>query len=201
MNTELDVETVVRTAVAHVARVYPEMDIEDLYQEASLWVAEHPEQVEYRMNMRHPATAAMFLQRDIARRLHNFSRRERAYMAGYEPADEYTYSAQGIQLRGLIAECLRALVTGTREPAKVDSVGPSNTDPAEASNNFLVSMLDIEKGWDQLGEEDRKLLASFFVYEVAAAQLAAEHGISDRQVYNMLKGALKRLVGPLNGAR
>lgn len=199
MHSELDIDSVVRTAVADIRRRYDGIPAGDLYQECWSWVVSNPGKMDRYQAMPNTSNAAFFLRIDLRSMLGKLCRKEKAYQEGFEVADNYTYSTQGLELRGLLAECLRAIVTGTREPVRVESEGRSNTDPSEASNSFLVSMLDVERGWELLGEEDKRLLAAFFVYDVGVSALAEEYGLSDRQVYNRLKTALRRLVGPLNG--
>lgn len=195
----LDVDQVASIAAREVARDFPCMERDDLIQEAQIWLLENEDYVEWAKSMKYAATAASYLRGRLRRHLLGIAKAERAYQAGYEVRDQYEYSARSLEMRGLIAECLRAIVTGTREPTKGEPQGPSNADPAESSMNFVVSMTDIEEGWAQLGEDDRRLLASFFVYDVPAARLAEEYGYTDRTVYNALKAALRRLTGPLNG--
>ncbi len=201
MRGALDIDQVVSIAVREVARDFPCVERDDLRQEAEIWLIENEPYVDWAKNMKYAATAASYLRGRLRRHLLGIAKAERAYQSGYEVRDQYEYSSKSLEMRGLIAECLRGIVTGTREPTKGEKQGPSNADPAESSMNFVVSMVDIEDGWATLNADDRRLLASFFVYDVPAATLAAEFGYTDRTVYNALKGALRRLCGPLNGVQ
>jgi hypothetical protein len=148
---------------------------DDLRQEAYAWLSQHPERVE-RLKDDNPGTAAAWLRGDIIRfALKPAAQREKAYYSGYEVRDQYEYSARAIRLRGLIAQCLTAIVTGTREQEVRPSEGPSGTDPAESSMNFVVAMADIEKGWNQLHADHQKLLAEYFVYGKTSPEMAAEY--------------------------
>jgi hypothetical protein len=199
---ELDIETVMRTAILEVLRWYSLVDGDELRQTGELYLLEHPQRVEKYQNMRHPATAALYLRRDLTRVMYRVAREEKAAHEGYSPVDEFTYTADAIQYRGLIAECLRAIVTGTREQAQGPSEGGRSTaDPAVVAMNFATSLLDIERGWERLDAADRHLLAAYFVYGVTADELGQCFALTDRQVFNMLKSALRRLVAPLNGGQ
>lgn len=197
--SELDLESVLRTAVGEVRRNFPFSDADDLRQDAELWMASHPERVE-RCESMDAALGASYLKRDLVRAMLPQAKRDKAFYLGFMPEDNIDYSSNAIDLRSLLAEALRAIVLGTREPqVREKQGGKSNADPAETSMNFVVSMLDIENGWRQLDADDQKVLAEHLVYEIGVAKMAEQYGITERAVFGRLKAALKRLTGPLNG--
>lgn len=193
----LDLETVAATAAYAAHRKYRDYaNLDDLRQEAWLWILEHPARVEKHQEDGHPRAAGWLIS-EVIRALEVSCRREKALVDGYEAHDESFYG------RGMVALALPAVLAGTTEPpARAEAATRSKTDPSEGLT-WLAVLADAQRAWEgaDLTNAQRDLVVAYYGGDASQADLGRTAGVTASAVARRLERALDRMVDFLGGPK
>ena len=129
------------------------VDVDDLTQEAMLWLLEHPKRVEHA----HLPNGGIYWPRivaEVCKVLNAYVGKERLEAQGYGPIEHYTYSAELVEL------VLPGAFDPTYRPRGHDSSDrvTTNSDPA-TGDNWSAYVADVKRAIDAVcSTEDRKVL-------------------------------------------
>lgn len=147
----VDPDAVAMSTAASVYRKYRDYtSLEDLQQEARLWLFLHEARVNKHLaDAEHDGAAANWIARDISGALTQYARKDKAQASGYSPEDEQFYS------RALLEVILPAVFRGDREPPSAAPDGmPRAKKDAALGGDYLAMWLDVESAWRALLADD-----------------------------------------------
>lgn len=192
----VDLEQVARAAVSRAVRYAPAemVDQDDLYQEAWLWLLEHPREAEYDSDQ--PKLVAWRLTRKCSEHLREILRREKAARYGYEPEDDYFYSAEEV---GLLLPS--ALLGGV--PSRELDLNGALGHGEQSSMGAETAVADVASAWASapLTGDQRDLLVRYWVDGESQQALADELGVDQRTVGRRLERAMEKVLDELGGAK
>lgn len=181
---------------------FPSPPLEDL--EAELWLAavEEAEWVEEHSDNQEVLRGWL---RQVAKRTQKAEERayraERAYVAGFHPADEAFYSLR--VLRNLLPAYLDQGVTEHPPRGRVEGIR-GHADGAEYGN-WPVMMMDIEQGLKNMPEGQARLLRKYFSFPQGSGgwthiEISGAMGQNPEALYSRVNRALGALQRELGGA-
>lgn len=172
-------------------------DHDDFRQEMTLWMLDNTG----KMNAR----AADFedpdrFKRWVAKSLRNTCIDHLAKIAGQAGANDksYMYFYSVPELKVLLGYMFDP--DAKMNPPQYDTDERSKRDPAHG-NNWLVTLADVEAGYNKLTLEDQNLLALFHRDGYRNKDLAAEWGLTEAQMSNRHTRAVERLLDHLGGPK
>jgi DNA-directed RNA polymerase specialized sigma24 family protein len=137
----------------------------------------------------------------MSRSAERYCRKEKATKSGYQLADEAFYQTAllGQLLPFVIASVIDGTVLEQAQEMIRDGQPKGSSSPAEGGN-LLAMLLDIKKGYEKLGEEDRRILALRYHENLTLTQigevLECHHSTADRRCNHALRELNKELGGP-----
>ena len=183
-------------------RAWVERD--DVHQECMAWALTRNDYITEQMSVedanqrKHNEQRIAWQMRRVAER---YARKEKASKAGYQITDEAYYET--LMLGQLLPFVIASVIDGTvLEQAQEmirDGQPKGSSSPAEGGN-LLAMLLDIKKGYEKLGEEDRRILALRYHENLTLTQigevLECHHSTADRRCNHALRELNKELGGP-----
>lgn len=185
-----DYEAIVAQVANEYGRRYRNhADREDFVQECWLWLAEHP------------AKLAEFLEHDHADKLIARTLRNHCYDAGEQlKAQHLGYSRDDLTYygKGMLRELLPILWDDEAwtEPPVAD--GPRGGGDPATGGNWLATLADVSRAFDELSEEDRNLLIGFHRDGIRNKDMAELSGVTEQVMsyrHDAAVGRLQRLLG------
>lgn len=180
MSTDDELLAYSRLIAGEVWRRWPTLDPDDIAQEICLYILSTPavldewhDYMEGSFDDADQERHASNRMRQIARRAGaRYCRREIAQQVGYRPEDEAFYGIA--QLRALVEHVYKVGITERPEVGREESVTKIQSDPA-AGGNWLVSLLDVERGLGRLAARHRNVLKFRFadMGDYSSTELAA----------------------------
>lgn len=226
MNADTELLAHARLLGGHVAGRFASVSADDVAQEIVLYVLTHrkvlDEWNDYCLgdfaNQEEEKLASKRINTIFRRAGARYARKEVAAMVGYRPEDEAFYS---LGLLRVLVEALYADGLSERPPVgRSESVAKTNADPA-VGGNYLVSLLDVQRGIEHLPAKYRNRLKFRFtdknlvgatdaeiarmVENLAVApglrQRIEKHlGTSEDQIRSRIRTSLAKLQSKLGGA-
>lgn len=223
MSADAELLPYARLIAGELGRRYPQVDSEDIAQEICLYVLGHDKVLtewethcEGDYDTEENARYASNRIRTIFRRAgERYARKEIADLAGYRPEDEAFYSV-GL-LRVLVEQYYTDGLAERPPVGRAESIAKTNADPA-TGGNYLISMLDVQRGLERLPAKYRNRLKFRFVDlgQVTDAEIARmvenlavapgkrqrieKHlGVTEDQIRGRIRIALRKLQGRLGG--
>lgn len=178
----------------------------DLAQEAYCWALGNTERVE-------KFYAPTYVDKETGEELENKNGREalrrrlKGVMNGYAQqlkAERLGYSVSDLTFysKALVEELLpQAFDDDTVLPNQSPSDTPRTKGNAAEGNNYLALRVDIQRGYQGLGDDDQEILWRRFVELGDLDVMAVDYGITKRGVEKKIDRALDRLVDSLGGRR
>jgi len=137
----------------------------------------------------------------MSRAAERYCRKEKAVKSGYQLGDEAYYQTAmlGQLLPFVIASVIDGTVLEQAQEMIRDGQPKGSSSPAEGGN-LLAMLLDIKKGYEKLGDEDKNILMLRYHENLTLAQigetLGCHHSTADRRVNHALRELNKELGGP-----
>lgn len=137
----------------------------------------------------------------MSRAAERYCRKEKATKSGYQLGDEAYYQTAmlGQLLPFVIASVIDGTVLEQAQEMIRDGQPKGSSSPAEGGN-LLAMLLDIKKGYEKLGDEDKKILMLRYHENLTLAQigemLECHHSTADRRCTHALRELNSLLGGP-----
>lgn len=184
-----------RIASQHANRFRQYVDRQDVVQQLWLWFVEHPKKTSEWSKLDLKEGDSLF-----ARSLHNaaleYCLKEKAYATGYEYEDQFFYT------KGMIKSLLPAVLSGDAKRVQaLSSEIKSHKSPNE-SGDWMAYAADVKKAFEQLSDEDQKLVEMFYAKDSTGEDLHTELGKdrpSSRATQMSANRALNKMVKLLGG--
>ncbi len=186
----------VNAAAGKAAGIYsPYVDVEDLRQEAWVWLMGHVERVNEAFEAE-VGSARWSLSKDLGRHLRSIGAREKAHALGYRPEDDYAYR------RAVLEMFLPIVAAGSyEEPARGESDGRSNPRPSEG-NNWLAMRTDVACAWDNasliLTPRELEALSLNVIDGYSYGEVATVMDTTTKSVEMSVQRAFEKLCDELN---
>jgi hypothetical protein len=194
--SSVDVLATVYAAANSTHRKYRSfIDLDDLQQEAYLWMLDHQPAIKRHLEADSAKVAEYRILRDCSMHLEKAARAAKASTSGYEPDDEQWYST------AVLALVLPKVLTGDRTPPSVvtDGTPRAQTDPAEGGT-WMALFADVSKALKALGTEDVHLLVDRYVEDLSFDAIASRwQWASSRTAHQKVGKAEARLIEALGG--
>lgn len=193
-----DFENLTLAIASEFSRKFRRYGVEtaDVAQELRLWLFQHPRKLaEFEALDDEKATTKM-----VARVLRNeagdFCQRTKAEVLGYELHDLSWYR------RGELKPLLDAMFDreAWTEPPVSEDGGKRGGDPA-VGGNWLATLVDVARAFDQLNDDDKALLRLFHDDGKTNVDLAKQRGITPQAMSEKHHRVLGRLLNLLGGER
>jgi DNA-directed RNA polymerase specialized sigma24 family protein len=137
----------------------------------------------------------------MSRAAERYCRKEKATKSGYQLGDEAYYQTGmlGQLLPFVIASVIDGTVLEQAQEMIRDGQPKGSSSPAEGGN-LLAMLLDIKKGYEKLGDEDKNILMLRYHENLTLAQigemLECHHSTADRRCTHALRELNSLLGGP-----
>ena len=137
----------------------------------------------------------------MSRAAERYCRREKAVKSGYQLADEayYQTGTLGQLLPFVIASVIDGTVLEQAQEMIRDGQPKGSSSPAEGGN-LLAMLIDIKKCYEELEQEDQRVLVLRYYENLTLIQigeiLGCHHSTADRRVNHALRELNKELGGP-----
>ena len=137
----------------------------------------------------------------MSRAAERYCRREKAAKSGYQLADEAYYQTGmlGQLLPFVIASVIDGTVLEQAQEMLRDGQPKGSSSPAEGGN-LLAMLIDIKKCYEELEQEDQRVLVLRYHENLTLTQigevLGCHHSTADRRVNHALRELNKELGGP-----
>ena len=137
----------------------------------------------------------------MSRAAERYCRKEKATKSGYQLGDEAYYQTAmlGQLLPFVIASVIDGTVLEQAQEMIRDGQPKGSSSPAEGGN-LLAMLLDIKKGYEKLGDEDKNILMLRYHENLTLAQigemLECHHSTADRRCTHALRELNSLLGGP-----
>lgn len=137
----------------------------------------------------------------MSRAAERYCRREKAAKSGYQLADEAYYQTGmlGQLLPFVIASVIDGTVLEQAQEMLRDGQPKGSSSPAEGGN-LLAMLIDIKKCYEELEQEDQRVLVLRYYENLTLIQigeiLGCHHSTADRRVNHALRELNKELGGP-----
>jgi len=193
------VEPFVRAAAASVARRYRSaVTYGDLSQEGFTWALTHRGTINSRLEDGKRGEYRLIAQ--LAGHMQAVARQEKATKAGYSPEDEVFYTT-GMLEKALPAVWDASYMIGPPVDGG-EKVGRSTKDPA-AGNDWLASVVDVRRAWEQteLSDEQREALELRYRFRLSQQGVADQQGTAKSTANARINTALRDLIDTLGGRR
>jgi len=170
------------------------VDVDDLTQEAMLWLLEHPKRVKHA----HLPNGGIYWPRivsEVCKVLDAYVGRERLEAQGYEPFKNYKYS------EGLVELVLPAVFDPSYRPPGLDHSDrvTTNSDPA-ANDNWSAYVADVRRGVEAVcSKKDRQVLFARAVGGWTWAQFGRTYTASGESCRVRYHAAVDRICVFLSG--
>jgi hypothetical protein len=188
----------IKVAAAQVARRYRGfVTYADLCQEGVVWVLTHPATTQSRLEDGRRGEGRLVGQ--IARYMEKLARKERAASIGYDQSDEAFYA------RTLVEAALPAIWDDSLmdHPPVEDmaSDGPKRRSDGSETSNWLVTVLDVRRAWQNAEMDLNWRLALSYRYGdgMKLYQIADALEVSDTSASNYIERGLNALIRELGG--
>lgn len=200
MNRTLPDESLafIAQAANEVRRKYPMVGLEDLQQEAALWVLSHPGKVKEFLADENEKRGEAMLYKSLRRELVRYAREEKAHQAGYRPQDEAFYTAA--QLEDELLPALWDREAWSTGPIGQEGGGRSATLASERGN-WMASLVDAGEAFARLNEGDQLVIEQLFRYGAKQRDVARYLGVTESTMSERIDKILRRMVEHLGGAR
>lgn len=196
MNIYEDYEAIVASVANEYGRRYRQFGAErdDFVNECYLWLFEHPEKLAEFLEHEH---ADRLIARTLRNHCYDYGETLKAQHLGYSRDDLAYYS------RNMCRELLPSLwdqEAWLEPPVAEETAGRGGGDPA-TGGNWIATLADLSRAYDQLREEDRDLLAAFHRDSYTNKLMAEMHDVTEQTMSYRHDRAIKRLVDILGGPR
>ena len=137
----------------------------------------------------------------MSRAAERYCRKEKAVKSGYQLGDEAYYQTAmlGQLLPFVIASVIDGTVLEQAQEMIRDGQPKGSSSPAEGGN-LLAMLLDIKKGYEKLGDEDKNILMLRYHENLTLTQigemLECHHSTADRRCNHALRELNSLLGGP-----
>ena len=137
----------------------------------------------------------------MSRAAERYCRKEKAAKSGYQLGDEayYQTGTLGQLLPFVIASVIDGTVLEQAQEMIRDGQPKGSSSPAEGGN-LLAMLIDIKKCYEELDEEDQRVLVLRYHENLTLVQigevLGCHHSTADRRVNHALRELNKELGGP-----
>lgn len=194
----IDTDAIIASSANMVKRrFYSFVDRDDLVAEGQLWILLHPIRRRHYEDDEQQKRAEYRLRRDVAMAMELYARCEKAAMLGYDPDDEYFYSAT------LVGALLPAIFGDGCEPPRRESDGSvSRRDPAEGGS-WQAQRLDVATAWDtaDLSTQEREYLVDYYVFGFSQQAIAEQQGVDQTTVGRRISLGIRKVVAELGGEK
>jgi RNA polymerase sigma factor (sigma-70 family) len=166
-----------------------QVEYADVEQECWVWCIKHPTKVSRWMKEEDGHRPIRTSLRNVAL---DYCSREKAARLGYDHDDLYWWS------KGDVEVALGAMFSYEDWLSPPQSEGRSNKSAAEGGN-YIATLADLSRAFDQLNAEDRKLLTLYYRDEEYQRDIAEDYGVSQKTISVRIDGAVRRLADKLGG--
>lgn len=184
----LQYEPMVRRVAADYARRYRMIEKDDIEQECWVWFLEHPNKVKEWMEMPLKDGDKMFA-RSLRNAAVRYCVKEKARIEGYHVSDIFWYS------KDFIKDLLPAVLSDDwkRIEESFSSGGKTVKAPNE-SGDWMAYAADIRSAYEDLSEDDQKLVDLFYVNDVSGEFLKEA---TERPTVRAAEMAANRAIGKM----
>jgi DNA-directed RNA polymerase specialized sigma24 family protein len=193
-----ETETHVRIAAAQTARRYRGfVTYADVAQEGVLWVLSHPGTVVSLLEDGNRGKNRLIGR--LSKHMEKLARKERAQMTGYDPSDEAFYT------RALLEAALPAVwddnLLDHPPVEEMAADAPRRRSDGSETSNWLVTVLDVRKAWQDADLDLNWRLALSYRYGEGMRlwQIADALEVSDSTASNYIDRGLNALIRQLGG--
>lgn len=173
-------------------------DHEDFQQECLLWCYDHPKKLIewFDPDLTEPRAGERLLARSLRNNAIDVGEELKAQHLGYSRDDLSFYS------RAMVRELLPSMFDEEAwlHPEQNDGEKVSGGDPA-TGNNWVATLADLSRAFDQLDSSDRDLLRRFHQDGDSNNDVAADCGVPKQTMSDWHDRAVRRLVDILGGAK
>jgi len=182
--------------VSSVAREYSrrfwktaQVEYADVEQECWVWAIKHPTKVDEYLKRE---DGPKLLRTALKNAALNFCQREKAQRLGYDPDDLYYWSKGDVEI------ALGAMFNHESWLEPPQSEGRSNK-AAHEGGNYIATLADLSRAFDQLNTEDRKLLRLAYQDEYRQREVAEMYDVAQQTISRHIDSAIRRLSDILGG--
>ena len=197
-----DVDEQILYSARQVARRYRGSTVEDLAQEARIWVTSHPKRMEHWFNDESPKRGWVRMSRTLEKCMTKYARTEKAAREGYDPDDEYFYAMAMLDLvlPALWDEDLRR--SGPSRDDGDESRVSTRKDPAEGSS-WPAMVVDVDKAVNAAGLsfDQWEMLRLKYRDGATYADIGRAFGVSQSTAHERMKRTLRKIQRQLGGAK
>lgn len=168
-------------------RKFRVVERDDIVQEVWMWFLTHPNKVKEWMSVPFKQSEKLFA-RSLRNAAMTYCVKEKARIEGYHVDDLFWYS------KDFIKELLPAVLSEDWKRIQDTFSGGGNPKPPNETGDWMAYAADIRKAYDQLDEDDRKLVDLFYVNDVHGQVLMEESG---RPTIRAAEMAANRAVGKM----
>ena len=195
------VDPIINSVASDASRKYRRYggDTEDFIQEGWLWLYQHPTKVmEWFDGDRYAPREA---ERLLARSLHNactdYGEDIKAQAVGYNRDDVVYYSKQYVK------ELLPSMFDREAwiHPEQGDGERLSRGGDPAVGGNWIATLADVSRAYDQMEEADRDILWAFHSVKMTNNELAEIHNVTKQRMSDLHDRAVRRLVDLLGGTK
>lgn len=178
------------------------IDREDMLQEAWVWSLNRKKTIDEAFAepdedaRRHNEKRIWWQVRRVCERL---GRKEKAIKSGYATNDEYYYETTTIaqMLPHILANVFDGVLLEQAQQV-IDDGTPKRPSAPSEGRNLLAMLIDIKKGYELLGEDEKQVLTYRYHHNLTLQQMAevmeCSKSTADRRCENALR-VLQRLLG------
>lgn len=197
-----DVEEQIQYSARQVARRFRGSAVNDLAQEARIWVVAHPTRMEHWFTDENPKRGWVRMSRTLEKQMSKFARIEKAAREGYDPDDEYFYA---MAMLDLVLPALWDDDLRQSGPSREDGDNTrvsGKKDPAEGSS-WPAMVVDVEKAWGDADLDHRQQTMLRLKYRDGAtyADIGRAMGVSQSTAHEHVKRALRKIQRQLGGSK
>lgn len=186
----------VKQIAAEYAKKYKMVEREDIEQQLWLWFASHPNKVTEWQSLEHQKDKDKLFAKSLRNAAFDYCRKEKAYKAGYDPADDFFYNKQ------FIKAMLPAVLSG--DWTKLNNAmnnSSRNTKSLAESGDWLAFSSDIKIAYESLNDRERNLVFLFYAEQVDGdvLQKQVDESKSAKALMMEANRAVNRMVKFLGG--
>lgn len=179
-------------AARGIGRSFPQVEVEDLVQEAWGWCAKHPGTLRKYLADEQREKMIVGAMRNVCK---DYARKQRAAQNGGDISDDAWYQHE--ELKALLPAMFdrEAWLNPPKPEAKVKGGDPSE------GNNWVTKLSDVQRGFDSLPPAQQEVLSLRFERGLGMVELADHLGMSLGGAHKRVRSAVNNIQKFLGGFR
>jgi RNA polymerase sigma factor (sigma-70 family) len=179
-----------------VSRRFNMIDRDDVIQECWIWFLEHPNKVKYWTENKTHKEAELLFRVSLRNAAMRYCIKEKSRIEGFPVETIFWYS------KDFIKELLPAVLTSDWRRIEVAFGERSNSKAPSESGDWMAYAVDIRKAYDNLSEDEQKLVLLYYAQDATSEELKEATGQPTAAAARMAANrAINKMVEYLGGIR